>query len=85
MQTLPPFCYLAPLALFFGIGSATAVVLTLIYALPPIVRITEHGIRSVSPTTIEAARSLGLTSGRCCARCSCRWPGAPSWSASTSA
>ncbi len=61
MQTLPAFCYLAPLALFFGIGPATAVVLTLIYALPPIVRITEHGIRSVSPTTIEAARSLGLT------------------------
>ncbi len=61
MQTLPAFCYLAPLALFFGIGPATAVVLTLIYSLPPIVRITEHGIRSVSPTTIEAARSLGLT------------------------
>jgi len=61
MQTFPPFCYLAPLALFFGIGSATALVLTIIYALPPIVRITEHGIRSVSPTTIEAARSLGLT------------------------
>jgi glycine betaine/proline transport system permease protein len=61
MQTLPAFCYLAPLALFFGIGAATAVVLTLIYALPPVVRITEHGIKSVSPTTIEAARSLGLT------------------------
>jgi glycine betaine/proline transport system permease protein len=61
MQTFPPFCYLAPLALFFGIGSACAMVLTIIYALPPIVRITEHGIRSVSPTTIEAARSLGLT------------------------
>jgi glycine betaine/proline transport system permease protein len=61
MQTLPAFCYLAPLALFFGIGPATAVVVTLIYALPPIIRITEHGIRSVSPTTIEAARSLGLT------------------------
>ena len=61
MQTFPPFCYLAPLALFFGIGSACALVLTVIYALPPIVRITEHGIRSVSPTTQEAARSLGLT------------------------
>ena len=35
MQTFPPFCYLAPFALFFGIGSATAVILTLIYALPP--------------------------------------------------
>ena len=64
MQTFPPFCYLAPLALFFGIGSACALVLTIIYALPPIVRITEHGIRSVSPTTQEAARSLGLTGGQ---------------------
>ena len=61
MQTVPAFCYLAPLALFFGIGPAVAVVLTFIYALPPLVRITEHGIRSVSPTTVEAARSMGLT------------------------
>ena len=64
MQTIPPFCYLAPMALFFGIGPAAAIVLTLIYALPPLVRITEHGIRSVSPTTIEAARSMGLTRGQ---------------------
>jgi glycine betaine/proline transport system permease protein len=61
MQTLPAFCYLAPMALFFGIGPAAAVVLTFIYALPPLVRITEHGIRSVSATTVEAARSMGLT------------------------
>jgi glycine betaine/proline transport system permease protein len=61
MQTMPPFCYLAPMALFFGIGPSAAVVLTIIYALPPIVRITEHAIKSVSPTTIEAARSMGLT------------------------
>ena len=61
MQTFPPFCYLAPMALFFGIGPATAIVLTLIYSLPPLVRITEHGIRTVSPTTVEAARSMGLT------------------------
>ena len=47
MQTMPAFAYLAPLALFFGIGAAAAIVLTLIYALPPLVRITEHGIRSV--------------------------------------
>ena len=61
MQTVPAFCYLAPLALFFGIGAGTAVILTFIYALPPVVRITEHGIRSVSSTTIEAAESMGLT------------------------
>ena len=62
LQTLPPFCYLAPMALFFGIGSSAAVVLTILYALPPIVRITEHAIKSVSPTTVEAARASGITS-----------------------
>jgi glycine betaine/proline transport system permease protein len=64
MQTMPAFAYLAPLALFFGIGSSAAVVCTLIYALPPLVRITEHGIRSVPPTTIEAAGSMGATRGQ---------------------
>ncbi len=63
-QTLPPFAYLAPIALFFGIGPTTAIVLTVIYALPPLVRITEHGISSVPETTIEAARSMGMTSGQ---------------------
>ena len=61
MQTMPAFCYLAPMALVFGIGSGVAVVLTVIYALPPIVRITEHGLRTVPATTIEAANSMGLT------------------------
>jgi len=64
LQTIPSFCYLAPLTLFFGIGPSAAIPLTVLYALPPIVRITEHGIRSVPPTTIEAARSMGLTSGQ---------------------
>jgi glycine betaine/proline transport system permease protein len=63
-QTMPPFAYLAPVALGFGIGPTTAIVLTVIYALPPLVRITEHGVRSVPETTIEAARSLGLTDGQ---------------------
>jgi glycine betaine/proline transport system permease protein len=61
MQTMPSFAYLAPLVLLFGIGAASAVVVTLIYALPPLVRITAHGIRSVSPTTIEATRSMGAS------------------------
>ena len=61
MQTMPSFAYLAPLVLFFGIGPASAVVTTLIYALPPLARITAHGIRSVAPTTIEAARSMGTS------------------------
>jgi glycine betaine/proline transport system permease protein len=64
MQTMPPFAYLAPIALGFGIGPTTAIVLTVIYALPPLVRITEHGIRTVPATTIEAASSMGLTSSQ---------------------
>jgi glycine betaine/proline transport system permease protein len=61
MQTMPAFAYLLPLVLIFGIGPAAAVVVTLIYALPPLVRITAHGIRTVSPATLEATRSLGAT------------------------
>ncbi len=64
LQTMPPFAYLAPVALFFGIGPTTAIVLTVAYALPPLVRITEHGITSVPETTVEAARSMGLTRGQ---------------------
>jgi glycine betaine/proline transport system permease protein len=59
MQTMPTFVYLLPIVLFFGIGASAAVVCTLIYALPPIIRIAGHGIRSVSPTTIEATDSAG--------------------------
>jgi glycine betaine/proline transport system permease protein len=61
MQTLPTFVYLIPVVLFFGIGASAAVVCTLIYALPPIIRIAGHGIRSVSTTTIEATDSSGQT------------------------
>ncbi len=59
MQTMPTFVYLIPVVLFFGIGASGAVVATLVYALPPLVRIAGHGIRSVSPTTIEATDSAG--------------------------
>ncbi|MBD3781673.1 MAG: ABC transporter permease subunit [Micrococcales bacterium] len=64
MQTMPSFAYLTPIALFFGIGPACAIVLTLIYALPPLVRITEHGLNSVAENTVEAGRSLGVTKGQ---------------------
>ncbi len=63
MQTLPSFVYLAPLALLFLIGPASAVIATVIYAVPPMIRLTAHGIRTVPPTIGEAADSLGV-SGR---------------------
>jgi glycine betaine/proline transport system permease protein len=61
MQTMPTFVYLAPLTLFFLIGGASATIATVIYAAPPTIRITAHGIRNVSRATVEAADSLGAT------------------------
>jgi glycine betaine/proline transport system permease protein len=61
MQTMPTFVYLLPIVLFFGIGPSAAVVSTLIYALPPLIRIAGFGIREVSATTIEATDSAGQT------------------------
>lgn len=61
MQTMPTFVYLAPLTLFFLIGPASATIATMIYAIPPAIRITSHGIRQVSSDTLEAGASLGAT------------------------
>jgi len=61
MQTMPTFVYLAPLTLIFLIGPASAVIATLIYAAPPVIRIAAHGIRQVPQDTLEAAESIGTT------------------------
>ncbi|MBG0739709.1 ABC transporter permease subunit [Paeniglutamicibacter antarcticus] len=61
MQTMPTFVYLAPLALIFLIGPASAVIATVIYAAPPVIRLTSHGIRSIPDNTREASDSLGTT------------------------
>ena len=61
MQTMPTFVYLLPIVLFFGIGVSGAVICTLIYALPPLIRIGGFGISAVSQTTIEATDSSGQT------------------------
>ena len=64
MQTMPSFVYLIPAIFFFGIGGPPAVMATVIYALPPAVRLTNLGIRQVSPEIIEAARSFGSTNSQ---------------------
>ena len=61
MQIMPTFAYLAPLALVFLIGPATAAIATSIYAIAPAIRITALGVSSVSPASVEAATSLGST------------------------
>jgi glycine betaine/proline transport system permease protein len=61
MQTMPSYTYLLPFSILFGIGPAAAVMMTLVYAAPPVIRITAHGIRSVSGPVLEATDSLGQT------------------------
>jgi glycine betaine/proline transport system permease protein len=61
MQTFPAFVYLAPITLFFGIGAAPAVIVTFIYAFPPVVRVTAEGVRNVDAGVLEATQSLGVT------------------------
>ena len=61
MQTMPAFVYLIPAIFFFGIGGPSATVAIIIYALPPVTRLTNLGIRQVPATMIEAADSFGST------------------------
>jgi len=64
MQIMPSFVYLAPLTLVFLIGPASATIATLIYAAPPVIRFTAHGIRNAPHDTVEASESLGATRGQ---------------------
>ena len=61
MQTMPSFVYLVPAIAFFSLGDTPAVLATLIYAVPPAVRLTNLGIRQLPEDTLEAADSFGMT------------------------
>ena len=61
MQIVPAFAYLMPVVILFSVGPGAAVVSTMIYAIPPAVRITALGIRGVASNTVEAASSMGST------------------------
>ena len=61
MQTMPAFVYLIPSVLFFSIGVVPGMFATLIFAMPPGVRMTELGIKQVDKETVEAGRSFGAT------------------------
>ncbi|MGY5885768.1 ABC transporter permease [Modestobacter lacusdianchii] len=64
MQTMPALVYLIPAVTFFGIGIVPGVVMTIIFALPPGVRLTELGIRQVDPELVEAGHAFGSPPGR---------------------
>ncbi len=61
MQTMPVFVYLIPALLLFGMGNASAVIATVIYAIVPVIRLTSLGIRQVDNEVVEAAKSFGST------------------------
>ncbi|MBN1332378.1 MAG: proline/glycine betaine ABC transporter permease [Synergistales bacterium] len=61
MQTMPSFVYLIPAMMFFGLGKVPAVFATLIYSMPPVIRLTDLGLRQVPKSTQEAALAYGCT------------------------
>jgi glycine betaine/proline transport system permease protein len=61
MQTMPPFVYLIPAAIFFGLGKVPGSIATLIFAMPPAVRLTNLGIRQVGQEQVEAGMAFGCT------------------------
>ncbi len=64
MQTIPSFVYLIPAAMLFGLGKVPAVLATTVYALPPMIRLTDLGIRQVPREVVQAGASLGATAGQ---------------------
>ncbi|QMU60018.1 MAG: ABC transporter permease subunit [Boseongicola sp.] len=61
MQTIPSFVYLVPIVMLFSIGNVSGVIVTFIYALPPVVRLSNLGIRQVRGDMVEAARAFGAS------------------------
>ncbi|MEM9576509.1 MAG: ABC transporter permease subunit [Pseudomonadota bacterium] len=61
MQTIPSFVYLVPVVMLIGIGNVAGVVVTMVFAVPPLVRLTSLGIRGVDQSVVEAARAFGAS------------------------
>jgi glycine betaine/proline transport system permease protein len=61
MQTIPSFVYLIPAAMLFGLGKVPAILATVVYATPPLIRLTDLGIRGVNQEVTEAGRAFGAT------------------------
>lgn len=64
MQTIPAFVYLVPVVMLVGIGNVSGVIVTIVFALPPLIRLTSLGIRGVNPSVVEAARAFGASPGQ---------------------
>lgn len=83
MQTMPAMVYLIPGIIFFGVGVVPGIIATIVFSLPPGVRMTELGIRQVDGELVEAADAFGTTPATPSSRSSCPSPCPRSWRAST--
>ena len=61
MQTIPAFVYLVPVVMLIGIGNVSGVIVTMVFALPPLIRLTSLGIRQVNPSVVEASHAFGAS------------------------
>ncbi|MDR7871071.1 MAG: ABC transporter permease subunit [Tissierellaceae bacterium] len=61
MQTMPVFVYLIPAMVFFGLGKPPAVIATTVYAIVPMIRLTNHGVRQIDKEVVEASMAFGST------------------------
>ena len=64
MQTTPAFVYLVPVVMLFSIGTVAGVIATIVFAMPPIIRLTNLGIRQVPADVLEAAKAFGSTANQ---------------------
>jgi glycine betaine/proline transport system permease protein len=64
LQTLPSFVYLMPVVMLFRVGDFAAMLAVIAYAVTPVIRYTDHGIRQIAPDLIEASRQAGCTRGQ---------------------
>jgi glycine betaine/proline transport system permease protein len=64
MQTMPSFVYLIPVLMLFGLGKVPAILATVVYAVPPLIRLTDLGIRQVDSEVVEAATAFGTAPAR---------------------
>ncbi len=64
MQTMPSFVYLVPVVMFFRLGNVSALFATIVYAIPPVIRLTDLGLRSVDRSLVEAAETAGASEGQ---------------------
>ena len=83
MQTVPSFVYLVPIVMLFGVGMTPGIIATIVFALPPIIRLTNLGIRNVRGDLMEAARAFGSTEWQTLWDLQIPWHCERSWRGST--